>query len=278
MIMMDEQVNADAVTASRPPLRFDIFTLFPAMFAGPMSESILRRAQAAGLIDIHVHDIRAWTTDRHRTTDDTPYGGGAGMVIRAEPIVAGVESLPQPTGADRPRVLVMAAGGRPFNQALAHELAGAAGIVLICGHYEGIDERAIEILGAEPVSVGDYVLTGGELPAMVVVDAVARLVPGVIDAASIRQESFGDGLLEYPHYTRPETFRGQPVPPVLLSGHHARIDAWRREQSIRRTARHRPDLLRLAIERGHLSDAERRLARDLLAQPPTGDEDAGESG
>lgn len=274
---MGEPISADEVTGSRLPLRFDIFTLFPGMFAGPLGESILRRAQAAGLIDIHVHDIRTWTTDRHRTADDTPYGGGAGMVMRAEPIVAGVESLPQPTGTDRPRVLVMAAGGRAFNQAMAHELADAAGIVLICGHYEGIDERAIETLDAEPVSVGDYVLTGGELPAMVITDAVARLVPGVIDAESIRQESFGDGLLEYPHYTRPETFRGRPVPPVLLSGHHARIDAWRREQSIRRTARQRPDLLRLASERGHLSDADRALARDLLAQPPTGDDHAGES-
>ena len=261
---MTEPTDKNAGHRRPRPFRFDIFTLFPGMFAGPLGESILRRAQSAGLIDIHVHDIRDWTTDRHRTADDTPYGGGAGMVMRAEPIVAGVESLHGQIGMARRRTLVMAAGGRPFDQPMAHELADSASLVLICGHYEGIDERAIEELDAQPVSVGDYVLTGGELPAMIVVDAVARLVPGVIDPASIEQESFGDGLLEYPHYTRPETFRGRGVPPVLISGHHARIDAWRREQSIRRTARQRPDLLRFAIEQGLLDVANERFAGELL--------------
>jgi tRNA (guanine37-N1)-methyltransferase len=248
-----------------PAIRFDVLSLFPAMFAGPMQESILRRAQAAGRIGIAVHDPRDWTTDRHRTADDTPYGGGAGMVLRAPPLVAAFESLP--VHPDR-RVLLMSAGGRPFTQAMAHELAGVSQVVLVCGHYEGIDERAIETIGAEPVTIGDYVLTGGELPAMVIIDAVARLVPGVIDAASIADESFADGLVEYPQYTRPADFRGAGIPEVLLSGHHARITAWRREQSIRRTASRRPDLLRRAIDEGRLTPAENDLASELLTEDP----------
>lgn len=243
------------------PLRFDILTLFPGMFAGPLNESILRRAQDEGRIAINIHDIRQWTTDRHRTADDTPYGGGAGMVMRAQPIVEGVESLPALAGR---RVLLMSASGRAFDQALARDLAQGSQIVLICGHYEGIDERVTELLGAEPISVGDYVLTGGELPAMIVVDAVSRLIDGVIDQESIAQESFDDGLVEYPHYTRPAVFRDLPVPDVLLSGHHARITAWRREQAIRRTADRRPDLLRRLVETGSLPVPELQLARDLL--------------
>ena len=242
-------------------VRFDVLTLFPGMFAGPMGESIIRRAQDDGRIELNLHDIRDWTTDRHRTVDDTPYGGGAGMVMRPQPIVEAVESLPPRDGR---RVLVMAAGGRSFDQAMARELSAVPQIVLICGHYEGIDERVIEILGAEPVSVGDYVLTGGELPAMIVIDAVSRLVEGVIDHESIEQESFDDGLVEYPHYTRPSVFRDLPVPEVLLSGHHARIAAWRQEQSLRRTVAVRPDLVREALHRGRLSSKEQTLARDLL--------------
>ena len=245
------------------PLRFDVLTLFPGMFAGPLDESIIRRAQDDGRIAIGIHDIRQWTTDRHRTADDTPYGGGAGMVMRVQPIVEGVESLPERT--DR-RTLLMAAGGRPFDQALARELSTAGQVVLICGHYEGIDERVTELLEAEPVSVGDYVLTGGELPAMIVIDAVARLVDGVIDPASIAQESFEDGLIEYPHYTRPAVYRDLAVPEVLLSGHHARIEAWRREQAIRRTAHRRPDLLRRVVDHATLPAGELQLARDLLAE------------
>ena len=247
--------------APTPVVRFDVLSLFPAMFTGPMQESILKRAQADGRIAIEVHDIRNWTTDRHRTADDTPYGGGAGMVLRAPPLVAAYESLPAVEGR---RVLLMAAGGRPFDQAMAHQLAKSPQVILICGHYEGIDERAIEEIGAEPVTIGDYVLTGGELPAMVIIDSVSRLVDGVIDAASIAQESFGDGLIEYPHYTRPAGFRGRGIPDVLLSGHHARIAAWRREQSIRRTAAVRPDLLRQASIAGHLSPKESDLAAELL--------------
>ena len=242
-------------------LRFDVLTLFPGMFAGPMGESILRRAQDDGRIELNLHDIREFTTDRHRTVDDTPYGGGAGMVMRPQPLVEAVESLPVRDGR---RVLLMAAGGRPFDQSMARGLSAVRQVVLICGHYEGIDERVIELLGAEPVSVGDYVLTGGELPAMIVIDAVSRLVEGVIDHESIEQESFDDGLIEYPHYTRPAVFRELAVPDVLLSGHHARIAAWRREQSLRRTIAMRPDLIRNALQQGRLSSKEQTLVRDLL--------------
>lgn len=254
--MTDHQEQAAQAPGPSPPcIRFDVFTLFPAMFAGPFDVSILQRARDRGLVEIHVHDIRNWTTDRHRTADDTPYGGGAGMVMTAPPLVAAVEDV---LGEDLPhaRVALMSAGGRLFRQEIARELATHRRIALLCGHYEGIDERAGEILGADPISVGDYVLTGGELAAMIVVDAVARLVPGVIDAASIAEESHVEGLVEYPHYTRPAVFRGIAVPNVLLSGHHAHIAAWRRQQAIERTARRRPDLVRSAslspTERSHL--------------------------
>jgi tRNA (guanine37-N1)-methyltransferase len=225
-----------------PAIRFDVFTLFPAMFEGPLSESILRRAQTQGLVDIRVHDIRDWTHDRHRTADDTPYGGGAGMVLKAPPIVEAVEEV---LGDDlrTARIILLSAGGGRFTQAAAHHFARTPRIALICGHYEGIDARVASILGGEELSVGDYILTGGELPAMIVIDAVTRLVPGVIDESSIDEESFGDGLLEYPHYTRPVEYRGESVPEVLLSGHHANVRAWRREQAIAKTARQRPDLL-----------------------------------
>lgn len=238
-------------------LRFEIFSLFPGMFAGPLSESIIRRALDRGLLSIRIHDIRDWTTDRHHTADDTPYGGGAGMVMLAPPIVTGVESVlgPELPGS---RVIVLSAGGRRFTQAVARELATERRVVLICGHYEGIDERAIEVLNAEPLSVGDYVLTGGELPAMVVVDAVSRLVPGVIEAASVTDESHESGLVEYPHYTRPAVFRDLAVPEVLLSGHHANIAKWRRQQSVLRTKHFRPDLLDAA----DLTPQERTLIQD----------------
>jgi tRNA (guanine37-N1)-methyltransferase len=229
---------------SEPALRIDIFTLFPAMFAGPFDESIIKRARERRLIEVAVHDIRDWTHDRHHTADDTPYGGGAGMVMMAPPIVEAVESV---LGEDLPhtRIAIMSAAGQPFRQERAHDLAQAGRIALICGHYEGIDERVTAILGAEELTIGDYVLTGGELPAMVVTDAVIRLVPGVIDAASIAEESYGgdEPLVEYPHYTRPVEYRGHRVPDILLSGHHARIAAWRRTEAHRRTAERRPDLL-----------------------------------
>jgi tRNA (guanine37-N1)-methyltransferase len=214
------------------------------MFEGPLSESIVKRAIASGTIAIGIHDIREWATDKHRTADDTPYGGGAGMVMKAPPIVEAVESvLGDEIGSTR--IVIMSAAGRRFSQPIAQELAGSQRIALICGHYEGIDQRVADILQADELSIGDFVLTGGELPAMVIADTVIRLVPGVIDAASIADESHADvdePMVEYPHYTRPVSFRGHDVPEILLSGHHARIDAWRREQAKQRTRDRRPDL------------------------------------
>lgn len=242
---------------SSPVLRWDVFTLFPGMFSGPLDESILRRAQERGIVEIALHDIRQWTSDRHRTADDTPYGGGAGMVMMAPPIVNGVEeTLGERLGETR--VLAMSAGGRLFTQQMAQELAASPRLAIICGRYEGIDHRAIDILGAEEVSIGNYVLTGGELAAAVVIDAVSRLAPGVIDAASIAEESHQNARVEYPHYTRPASFRGHDVPPVLLSGHHAEIARWRSEQSLRRTARLRPELIHL----DSLSPEEREIVED----------------
>jgi tRNA (guanine37-N1)-methyltransferase len=236
-------------------MRIDVFTLFPRMFSGPLEESILKRARAAGHLDLAIHDIRDWTTDRHRTADDTPYGGGAGMVLAAPPIVAAVEATLGDDLADA-AVIVLSAGGRLFTQETARELARRPRVALICGHYEGIDQRVVDVLGADELSIGDYVLTGGELPAMVVVDAVVRLLPGVIDPASISDESHERQLVEYPHYTRPADIRGLAVPAILLSGHHGKIARWRRDEAIRRTARLRPDLIPLA----DLTPAERALA------------------
>lgn len=228
-----------------PALRVDIFTLFPTMFEGVFGESIIKRARAKGLIEIAVHDIRDWTHDRHRTADDTPYGGGAGMVMKAPPIIDAVEEVLGKDLRDT-HIAIMSAGGRQFSQEIAQELSGTRRIALICGHYEGIDERVSQLLDADELSIGDYVLTGGELPAMVIADAAIRLVPGVITEESILDESHSDPAsagVEYPHYTRPAEYRGLTVPEILLSGHHARIDAWRREQAVKRTARWRPDLL-----------------------------------
>ncbi|MCA9834610.1 MAG: tRNA (guanosine(37)-N1)-methyltransferase TrmD [Thermomicrobiales bacterium] len=225
-----------------PALIIDILTLFPGMFEGVLGESILKRAHAKGLIDIRVHNIRDWTHDKHRTADDTPYGGGAGMVMKAPPIVEAVEDV---LGDELPsaHVAIMSAGGRRFSQEIAQDLSEHGRVVLICGHYEGIDERVSEILGADELSIGDYVLTGGELPAMVIADTISRLVPGVITEESILDESHLGEYVEYPHYTRPQEYRGLEVPEVLLSGHHARIAEWRTEQAKLRTARWRPDLL-----------------------------------
>jgi len=253
-------VSEPGTEVQYPLVRFDIFTLFPGIFVGPLDESILRRARDRGIVQIGVHHIRDWADDRHRTVDDTTYGGGAGMVMMAPPIVSAVEATLGPE-LSRARVLVMSAGGRLFKQPVAEELAASERIAIICGRYEGIDDRAIEILGAEEISIGDYVLTGGELAASVVVDAVTRLVPGVIDAASVAEESHHEGMLEYPQFTRPPAFRGLAVPPVLLSGHHTEIRRWRREQSLRRTARLRPDLLDLES----LSTLEREIVENELA-------------
>jgi len=223
-------------------MRVDVFTIFPAMVDAPLSDSIVQRARTTGRLDLHVHDLRAWTHDRHRTVDDTPYGGGPGMVMKAAPIVEGLEAV---LGADlaSTRVLLTSAGGVPFDQTMARDLASADRFAIVCGHYEGIDQRVVDLLGAEEVSIGDYVLTGGELAAAVIVDAVTRLLPGVISAGSIEDESHAAELVEYPHFTRPAVYRGHAVPDVLLSGNHAAVNRWRGEQSVLRTRRNRPGRL-----------------------------------
>jgi tRNA (guanine37-N1)-methyltransferase len=219
-------------------MHVDIFTLFPEMFQGPFSESILKRAQEQGLLSIALHNIRDATTDKHHVVDDYPYGGGAGMVMKPEPIFHAVEAVYQ--GGP---IILMTPQGRPFTQQIAHELAREPRLTLICGHYEGIDERVLQHLVTDEISIGDYVLTGGELAAMVVVDATSRLIPGVLGGEeSTLEESHSNNLLEYPHYTRPPEFRGWRVPDILLSGHHANIARWRRKEAIRRTRERRPDL------------------------------------
>jgi len=219
-------------------MHFDIFTLFPGMFQGPSTESILKRAQERALLHIALHNIRDATTDRHHIVDDYPYGGGAGMVMKPEPIFAAIEAVYQ-SGP----IIYLTPQGRLFNQQIAQELAQEPRITLLCGHYEGIDERVCEHLVTDELSIGDYVLTGGELAALVVVDAVSRLIPGVLAEDSIQEESHSNHLLEYPHYTRPAEFRGWRVPDVLLSGHHAEIAKWRHQEALRRTRERRPDLL-----------------------------------
>lgn len=219
-------------------MHFDIFTLFPAMFQGPFAESMLKRAQERGLLSIALHDIREATSDKHHVVDDYPYGGGVGMVMKPEPIFAAVEAVHQ--GGP---IILLTPQGRLFNQQIARELAQEVRVTLVCGHYEGVDERVRQHLVTDELSIGDYVLTGGELAAMVVVDAVSRLIPGVLgDNASTEEESHRGHVLEYPQYTRPPEFRGWKVPDILLSGHHAQIARWRRKESLRRTRERRPDL------------------------------------
>lgn len=263
-------------TASPGPRRIDVFTLFPAFFESPLRESIIGRALSRGLIDVRVHDLRDWTTDRHRSADDTPYGGGAGMVLMAPPIVNAVEQTLGGQGTTG-HVVFLSASGRPFTQAVAWELAELPRLALVCGHYEGIDQRAVDILQGDEISIGDYVLTGGEIPALVVIDAVTRLVAGVIDEASITDESYESGLLEYPQYTRPASFRGHDVPPTLLTGNHAKIERWRREQAVKRTAERRPDLLQKAAlaPDDHRAVDSLSSRRDRLSlEAPASDSDA----
>jgi tRNA (guanine37-N1)-methyltransferase len=233
-------------------MRVAIFTLFPEMFAGPFSYSIVARAAARGLITIELHNFRDMATDRHHTVDDYPYGGGAGMVLQPGPLFASVEAAALPKDAP---IVLLTPQGQPFSQQVARQLAQCPALGLIAGHYEGVDERVREHLATAEISLGDFVLSGGEIAAMAVVDAVVRLLPGVIDDESTLEESHQSGLLEYPHYTRPPEFRGWAVPPVLLSGNHAAIARWRREQALRRTWERRPDLL----ESVELSAQERRL-------------------
>jgi tRNA (guanine37-N1)-methyltransferase len=242
-------------------MRFDVVTLFPGLFEAPLQTSIIGRAAERGLLQFAVHDLREHGLGRHRSVDDQPYGGGAGMVMRPEPLYAAIEPL-KVNGA---HVVLMDPAGVTLTDALARELAGRPHLALVCGRYEGIDERARSLADLE-VSIGDYVLTGGELPALVLIDAVARLVPGVIDDASQAGDSFAAGLLEHPQYTRPEAFRGMDVPPILFSGHHAEVDRWRRRESLRRTLERRPDLL----ETAPLTDAD-RATLEALREEAAGD-------
>jgi tRNA (guanine37-N1)-methyltransferase len=223
-------------------VRIDIVTIFPEAL-GALRVSLLARARERGLLDIHVWNLRDFAADRHRQVDDVPFGGGPGMVMKPEPFFAAVEAIAA-QAPGRPRILLTSPQGRRFDQRFAEELAREAHLILLCGRYEGVDERVILGLGAEEVSIGDYVLAGGELAAMVIVEATARLVPGVVgDQQSVQADSFTSGLLDYPHYTRPAEFRGMRVPEVLLSGHHEQIRRWRHREQLRRTLARRPDLL-----------------------------------
>lgn len=244
-------------------MRIDILTLFPAMFSAYLNESILRRARTAGLIALHVHNIRDYAGGKHRVTDETPYGGGGGMVLKPEPIFAAADAVVAAGPPGRPKVILLSPQGRPLTHAVATELAAESWLLFLCGRYEGVDERIREHLADDEISIGDYVLTGGELAALVVIDALARHVPGVLgDEHAAQRDSYANGLLEGPHYTRPETFRGWNVPEVLRSGHAERIRRWRREQALRRTWRRRPDLLLTA----ELDEADRLFLMTLAQE------------
>jgi tRNA (guanine37-N1)-methyltransferase len=240
-------------------VKFDIVTIFPAMFGATLAEGVVGRGIVAGALEVRVHDLRAFTTDRHRVVDDVPFGGGPGMVMKPEPLFRAVDAIRAAHG--EPGAIVLTSPqGRRFTQAEAVRLHGLGHVMVLCGRYEGVDDRVREYLATEELSIGDYVLSGGELAALVVIDAVARLVPGVVgDAQSVAADSFSRGLLDYPHYTRPAEFRGHAVPEVLVSGHHARIDQWRRRAALARTKRERPDLL----EGAALDDDERALLAAL---------------
>jgi len=237
-------------------MRIDILTLFPKMFDGLLDYSIIGRAIEHGLVDIKLHDIRAYAHDKHHIVDDYPYGGGAGMVLKPEPIFEAVEDIKEELGLSSVSTILLSPQGRLFNQEIARKLAGCRNLILICGHYEGVDERVAEHLVSDEISIGDYLLSGGEVAAMVVVDCVIRLLPGVLGSeASLVEDSHIGGLLEYPQYTRPAVYRGWTVPEILLSGDHGEIAQWRRQQSLLRTAKRRPDLMGKAV----LSREDKRL-------------------
>ncbi|HZJ23630.1 MAG TPA: tRNA (guanosine(37)-N1)-methyltransferase TrmD [Anaerolineales bacterium] len=243
-------------------MQFEVFTLLPEVFPPYLDSSILQRARLRGLIDVRVHNIRDYTHDKHHITDDTPYGGGGGMVMKPDPIFEAVESVLGPLQDSLPRVpvILLTPQGRVFTQRVAEELSGYERIALLCGRYEGVDERIREHLVSDEISIGDYVLTGGELPALMVIDAVSRLLPGVLgDPDGAQDDSHSMGLLEYPHYTRPPIFRGWGVPEVLLSGDHAKIEKWRREQALSRTLKRRPDML----EKAELNEADKKYLSGL---------------
>jgi len=248
----------------RDPMHIDILSLFPETFASPLNQSIIKRAREQGLVDIVIHDIRDYTHDKHHTADDYPYGGGPGMVLKPEPIFEAAEAIEKQLGASEVPIILLTPQGRLFSQSVAQELALRPRLMLICGHYEGLDERVCEHLATDQISIGDYVLSGGEMAALVVVDAIVRLIPGVLgshDSAS--SDSHSNGLLEYPQYTRPEVYRGWSVPSVLLSGNHGEIAEWRRRQAILRTAKRRPDLL----DKGKICEEERKWMLENLLSP-----------
>lgn len=248
-------------------MQFEVFTLLPEVFPPYLESSILQRARQRGLIDVRLHNFRDYTHDRHHTTDDTPYGGGGGMVMKPEPVFEAVESVlgTQPTSVP---IILLTPQGRVFTQRVAQELSRHERIALLCGRYEGVDERIREHLVTDEISVGDYVLTGGELPALLIIDAVSRLIPGVLgDPTGAEDDSHSMGLLEYPHYTKPSEFRGWKVPDVLLSGDHGKIEKWRREQALLRTFNRRPDML----EKAELSEKDRKFVESLKSKdsPPS---------
>lgn len=227
-------------------MRIDVVTIFPEVFPGPLAVGILGRARERGLIELAVWDLRTFTDDRHRTVDEPPYGGGAGMVMKAEPFLLAAQAV-RSAGTGEGPMLLTSPQGRLFTQAWARELARAPRLTIFCGRYEGVDERVVDLLGAEEISIGDYVLSGGEIPAMVIIEAVGRLLPGAVgDEASVAEDSFSTGLLDYPHYTRPADLAGRKVPEVLISGHHEEIRRWRKREAIRRTFERRPDLIEKA--------------------------------
>ena len=246
-------------------MNFHVLTLFPEMIMNGLETSILGRAAAKGIVSFEAVNIRDYTLERHGKVDDYPYGGGAGMVMQAEPIYRAYEALVEKIGK-KPRVIYMTPQGKTFNQNIAEDLAKEEDLVFLCGHYEGVDERVLEMIATDYLSAGDYVLTGGELPAMMMIDCISRLVPGVLNNnVSAEFETFHDNLLEYPQYTRPEVFMGKKVPDILLSGHHAHVEKWRREQSIIRTLKNRPELLEDAV----LSKKEQKFLDELLRQQET---------
>lgn len=247
-------------------MNFHILTLFPDMVMQGLGTSIIGRAVNNGLLSIEAVNIRDYAFNKHQSVDDYPYGGGAGMLMQAEPVYQAYEAIAEKV-KKKPRVVCLSPQGATFSQTMAEELAKEEELVLLCGHYEGIDERVLEEIVTDYVSIGDYVLTGGELPAMVMVDAISRLIPGVLhNDVSAEFESFQDDLLEYPQYSRPEEWHGKKVPPILLSGHHANIEKWRREQSIIRTKERRPDLLEKCMKSGVLDKKEMKFLQELLAK------------
>lgn len=248
-------------------MRIDIISLFPEMFTGPLGHSILKRAQSKGLISVQVTNPRDFTYDKHHIVDDCPFGGGSGMVMKPDPIFRAVESAVSASSASSKRIILMCPSGQVFDQAKARELAGYEQLIFVCGHYEGIDARIREHVVHEAISIGDYVLTGGELPAMVITDAVARMIPGVLGADDgAQQDSFYNGLLEYPQYTRPREFNGWEVPEILLSGDHAKIEKWRRKESLRTTMERRPDLM----DKLDLSSQDHKLLLEIKSEQAGG--------